>query len=323
MRSDIAQGAGMYRSRDGGASVGGGSGWRRQPADRAHPGRSGAILAACWWRRSATRTDPIDRARRIPFDRWRGDVEKDPVQGRRHRGDRSGVQAGRSVRCLRRAVADAAAAVERLPAVERAGRRTLQIDRRRRDVGSQSLTGLPGRRRAGSAIAVSPAAPEPGLRSDRRQDRRRALSLGRRRRDLQRRPAPTPRIWQRGWYFGELTVNPANPDQLWVCDTIVLRSDDGGHSFLPVKGDPSGDDFHHLWIDPADPARRILGSDQGAQVTLNGGADLEFVVQPADRTILPRRRRTTPFLTASTAPSRTAARPTFRAGAAACGTGST
>ncbi len=79
------------------------------------------------------------------------------------------------------------------------------------------------------------------------------------------------RIWQRGWYFGELTVDPVNPDQVWVCNTIVLRSDDGGKTFLPVKGDPTGDDFHHLWIDPTDPARRILGSDQGAQVTLNGG----------------------------------------------------
>lgn len=78
-------------------------------------------------------------------------------------------------------------------------------------------------------------------------------------------------ITQRGWYFGELTVNPANADQIWVCDTIVLRSDDGGVNFIPVKGDPTGDDFHHLWIDPTDPARRILGSDQGAQVTLNGG----------------------------------------------------
>ena len=81
-----------------------------------------------------------------------------------------------------------------------------------------------------------------------------------------------PRLWQRGWYFGQLTVNPKNPDQLWVLDTIVLRSDDGGHSFLPIKGDPTGDDFHVLWIDPADPNRRILGVDQGALVTLNGGA---------------------------------------------------
>ena len=80
-----------------------------------------------------------------------------------------------------------------------------------------------------------------------------------------------PRIWQRGWYFGELTVNPKNADQLWVCDTIMLRSDDGGRTFIPEKGDPTGDDFHALWIDPADPDRRILGVDQGAVVTLNGG----------------------------------------------------
>jgi len=81
-----------------------------------------------------------------------------------------------------------------------------------------------------------------------------------------------PRIWQRGWYFGGITVNPRNADQVWVCDTIVLRSDDGGKSFIPLKGDPTGDDFHSLWIDPADPSRQILGSDQGAIVTLNGGA---------------------------------------------------
>jgi photosystem II stability/assembly factor-like uncharacterized protein len=81
-----------------------------------------------------------------------------------------------------------------------------------------------------------------------------------------------PRVWQRGWYFGQLTVNPKNADQLWVLDTIVLRSDDGGRSFIPIKGDPTGDDFHVLWIDPADPNRRILGVDQGALVTLNGGA---------------------------------------------------
>jgi photosystem II stability/assembly factor-like uncharacterized protein len=81
-----------------------------------------------------------------------------------------------------------------------------------------------------------------------------------------------PRIWQRGWYFGQLAVNPKNPDQLWVMDTIVLRSDNGGRDFIPVKGDPTGDDFHVLWIDPADPNRRILGVDQGALVTLNGGA---------------------------------------------------
>ncbi len=79
------------------------------------------------------------------------------------------------------------------------------------------------------------------------------------------------RIWQRGWYFGGVTADPKDADRVWVCDTIILRSDDGGAHFLPIKGDPTGDDFHSLWIDPANPDRRILGVDQGALVTLNGG----------------------------------------------------
>jgi len=79
------------------------------------------------------------------------------------------------------------------------------------------------------------------------------------------------RIWKRGWYFGGITANPKTADQLWVQNTIVLRSDDGGAHFIPVKGDPTGDDFHTLWIDPKNPDRRILGVDQGTLVTINGG----------------------------------------------------
>jgi photosystem II stability/assembly factor-like uncharacterized protein len=79
------------------------------------------------------------------------------------------------------------------------------------------------------------------------------------------------RIWNRGWYFGGITANPKNAQQVWVSNTIVLRSDDGGAHFIPVKGDPTGDDFHTLWIDPKNPDRRISGVDQGTLVTLNGG----------------------------------------------------
>jgi photosystem II stability/assembly factor-like uncharacterized protein len=79
------------------------------------------------------------------------------------------------------------------------------------------------------------------------------------------------RIWNRGWYFGQIAANPRNADQLWVQNTIQLRSDDGGAHFIPLKGDPTGDDFHTLWIDPKNPDRRILGVDQGTLVTVNGG----------------------------------------------------
>ncbi|MBS0555919.1 MAG: hypothetical protein JSR27_00740 [Proteobacteria bacterium] len=79
------------------------------------------------------------------------------------------------------------------------------------------------------------------------------------------------RVWQRGWYFGEITADPKNADRVFAMNTIVLRSDDGGKTFIALKGDPTGDDFHALWIDPQDSNRRILGVDQGALVTLNDG----------------------------------------------------
>ncbi len=79
------------------------------------------------------------------------------------------------------------------------------------------------------------------------------------------------RIWGRGWYFCRLTVDPKNADRIYVMNTIVLRSDDGGKHFSALKGDPTGDDFHELWIDPTDSGRQILGTDQGAMITLNGG----------------------------------------------------
>src|SRR5574337_1800306 len=79
------------------------------------------------------------------------------------------------------------------------------------------------------------------------------------------------RIWQRGWYFCRLTVDPTNADRVYVMNTVVLRSDDGGKQFIALKGDPTGDDFHQLWIDPTNSDRQILGVDQGTLITLNGG----------------------------------------------------
>jgi photosystem II stability/assembly factor-like uncharacterized protein len=80
------------------------------------------------------------------------------------------------------------------------------------------------------------------------------------------------RIWGRGWYFGGITVEPGNPDVIYACNTALYRSEDGGKTFVPVKGAPGGDDYHVLWIDPRSPERRILGVDQGAVVSVDDGA---------------------------------------------------
>jgi photosystem II stability/assembly factor-like uncharacterized protein len=77
------------------------------------------------------------------------------------------------------------------------------------------------------------------------------------------------RIWQRGWYFSGITADPRNAD-VYVMNTSTYRSTNGGKSFDPILGDPTGDDYHTLWIDPNDSHRMILGSDQGVVVSLNG-----------------------------------------------------
>ena len=79
------------------------------------------------------------------------------------------------------------------------------------------------------------------------------------------------RIWERGWYFAGVTVDPGNADVVYACDTAMYKSTDGGQTFLPFKGAPGGDDYHQLWIDPGDSRRMILGSDQGAVVSVDGG----------------------------------------------------
>jgi photosystem II stability/assembly factor-like uncharacterized protein len=85
------------------------------------------------------------------------------------------------------------------------------------------------------------------------------------------RTSSDARVWSRGWYFGGITVEPKNADVVYSINVNVYRSDDGGKTFIPVKGAPGGDDYHMLWIDPRNPERRILGVDQGTVVSVDGG----------------------------------------------------
>ena len=80
------------------------------------------------------------------------------------------------------------------------------------------------------------------------------------------------RVWQRGWYFGGITADPRDPNVVYVSDTALYRSTDGGEHFDAIKGAPGGDDYHTLWIAPDDPSRMILGSDQGAAISVDRGA---------------------------------------------------
>jgi len=79
------------------------------------------------------------------------------------------------------------------------------------------------------------------------------------------------RLWGRGWYFGGVTVDPKDDNIVYVANTALYRSQDGGKSFTVLKAAPGGDDYHSLWIEPNHPSRMIVASDQGVVVTVNGG----------------------------------------------------
>jgi len=75
---------------------------------------------------------------------------------------------------------------------------------------------------------------------------------------------------QRAWYYTVLTVDPTNPDVIWVPQVPLLKSIDGGRSFTQVKG-PHHGDHHDIWIDPKDPRRVISGNDGGVDISTDGG----------------------------------------------------
>jgi len=72
-------------------------------------------------------------------------------------------------------------------------------------------------------------------------------------------------------YFSRIFSDPQNADTLYVAQTSMYRSTDGGKTFEAFTGAPSGDDFHLAWIDPRDSAHMIFGVDQGAIVSVDAG----------------------------------------------------
>jgi photosystem II stability/assembly factor-like uncharacterized protein len=80
---------------------------------------------------------------------------------------------------------------------------------------------------------------------------------------------PDHRFTQRAWYFHHIFADPKNVDTVYVLNTAVYRSTDGGHTFNTLRA-PHGDN-HGLWIDPTHPEWMINSNDGGATISHDGG----------------------------------------------------
>jgi photosystem II stability/assembly factor-like uncharacterized protein len=77
------------------------------------------------------------------------------------------------------------------------------------------------------------------------------------------------RFRQRAWYFTHVWADPKSASTVYIANTGLFRSIDGGKSFERINA-PHGD-HHALWIDPNNPNRLINGNDGGATISVDGG----------------------------------------------------
>lgn len=79
------------------------------------------------------------------------------------------------------------------------------------------------------------------------------------------------RLYQRAWYYMHIIADPRDEQKVYILNVDEFRSRDGGQTFETISV-PHGDG-HDLWIHPQDTRVMIMGTDGGASVTLDDGAN--------------------------------------------------
>ncbi|MBL0099570.1 MAG: glycosyl hydrolase [Saprospiraceae bacterium] len=75
-----------------------------------------------------------------------------------------------------------------------------------------------------------------------------------------------------GYYFGQIRVQPNNPDKIYIFGVPILRSDDGGKNWKNIDGENVHSDHHALWLNPIRPGHLINGNDGGVNISYDDGS---------------------------------------------------
>ena len=82
---------------------------------------------------------------------------------------------------------------------------------------------------------------------------------------------PRPGLGIGGGDLPVVRFDPKNPEIVYSASVVCWKSTDGGKNWEGWRGAPGGDDYQNVWINPNNSDIIILGSDQGAIVSVNGG----------------------------------------------------
>ncbi len=79
-----------------------------------------------------------------------------------------------------------------------------------------------------------------------------------------------------GWYFGQVYVDPTNPNVVYALGLDLYKSTNGGGSWNPI-GWSMHVDQHAMWVNPNNPNHLIVGNDGGLYISQDGGASFNKV----------------------------------------------
>jgi photosystem II stability/assembly factor-like uncharacterized protein len=77
-------------------------------------------------------------------------------------------------------------------------------------------------------------------------------------------------------YYNEIVCDPHDVDRLYMLDTFLQVSNDGGRSFQSIQGRGQHVDHHALWINPDDTMHLLNGNDGGVYESWDGGSNWQF-----------------------------------------------
>lgn len=84
------------------------------------------------------------------------------------------------------------------------------------------------------------------------------------------------RLFAYGWVFGQVRVDPNNPDVVYVMGLNYMRSKDGGKTWESLKGNHV--DYHGMWINPKDSNHVAVVNDGGIMISHDGLASFKHPV---------------------------------------------
>ena len=75
-----------------------------------------------------------------------------------------------------------------------------------------------------------------------------------------------------GYYFASISVDPSNANKIYLSGVPIIKSDDGGKTFVSISEENVHSDHHIVWVNPNKAGHLINGNDGGLNISYDDGA---------------------------------------------------